>query len=36
MIHDASNAQMQTALTKIEKLDCVKNTPRMMRVETFS
>jgi homoserine dehydrogenase len=35
MIHDASNAQMQTALAKIEKLDSVKNAPRMMRVETF-
>jgi homoserine dehydrogenase len=35
MIHDATNAQMHTALTRIGALDCVKKTPRMIRVETF-
>ncbi len=36
MIHDATNAQMQAALTDIAALDCVKKTPRMIRVETFN
>ena len=36
MIHDATNAQMQKALTSIAALPCVKKQPRMIRVETFS
>ena len=36
MIHDASNAQMETAIAEIAKLTCVKKAPKMIRVETFS
>jgi len=36
MIHDATNAQMETALASIAALPCVKKQPRMIRVETFS
>ena len=35
MIHDATNAQMQTALAGIAALPCAKKPPRMIRVETF-
>jgi homoserine dehydrogenase len=36
MIHDATNAQMKKALEQIAQLSCVKKTPKMIRVETFS
>ena len=36
MIHKASNAQMSEAIRKISELDCVKKTPRMIRVEHFN
>jgi homoserine dehydrogenase len=36
VIHKASNAQINSALAKIAALDCVKKTPRMMRVENFA
>lgn len=36
MIHDATNGQMDKALARISKLACVKNPPRMIRVETFA
>jgi len=36
MIHDATNGQMGKALARISKLQCVKNPPRMIRVETFA
>jgi len=36
MIHRASHAQIQTALSRMGKLDCVKKSPRMIRVEHFS
>lgn len=36
MVHDASNAQMDSALDRISKLACVKRPPRMIRVETFN
>jgi homoserine dehydrogenase len=36
MVHDASNAQMEAALGEIEQLDCVRKTPRKIRVETFA
>jgi len=36
MIHDATNAQIEAALARIGALSCVKKTPRMIRVETFS
>ncbi len=36
MIHRASNAQIQMALDRFGKLDCVKRPPRMIRVEHFS
>jgi len=35
MIHDATNAAMTKALTKIAKLNVVKGTPVMLRVENF-
>lgn len=35
MIHDATNAAMQKALTKIAKLPAVKGKPVMFRVESF-
>ena len=35
MIHRASHAQMTSALARIGKLECVKKTPRMIRVEHF-
>jgi homoserine dehydrogenase len=35
MIHDATNAAMQKALTKIAKLSTVKGKPVMFRVENF-
>jgi homoserine dehydrogenase len=36
MIHDASNAQMRSAIDRIAKLACVKRPPKMIHVETFS
>jgi len=36
MIHDATNGQMSKALARISELPCVKNPPRMIRVETFA
>ncbi len=36
MIHEATHAQMKTALDRIAALDCVKKPPRMIRVEHFS
>jgi len=36
VIHKASNAQINAALEKIGALDCVKKTPRMIRVENFA
>jgi homoserine dehydrogenase len=36
MIHKATNAQMDSALTRIAALDCVKKAPRMLRVEHFN
>jgi len=36
VIHKATNGQMNAALEKIVALDCVKKTPRMMRVENFA
>lgn len=36
MIHDASNAQMRSAIDRIAKLACVKRPPKMLRVETFN
>lgn len=36
MIHDATEAQMQDALARIGKLACVRKTPKMIRVESFS
>ncbi len=36
MIHDATHAQMDRALAQIATLACVKKTPKMIRVETFS
>ncbi len=35
MIHDATNAAMKRALGKIGQLDVVKETPAMIRVESF-
>jgi len=35
MIHDASNAAMNKALSKIKKLPVIKGQPVMIRVETF-
>jgi homoserine dehydrogenase len=35
MIHDATNAQMQSALKEIAALDCVKKAPQMIRVEAL-
>jgi homoserine dehydrogenase len=35
MIHDAPNATMRQALAKIARLDVVKDTPLMIRVENF-
>jgi homoserine dehydrogenase len=35
MIHDATNAAMKRALGKIGQLDVVKETPVMIRVESF-
>ena len=35
MIHRASHAQMTAALKRIDALDCVKQPPRMIRVEHF-
>lgn len=36
MIHEATNAQIEKALSRIGALECVKKTPRMIRVEHFS
>lgn len=36
MIHDATNAQVDKAIARISKLSCVKNPPRLIRVETFA
>lgn len=36
VIHKATNGQMTAALEKIAALDCVKKTPRMLRVENFT
>ncbi len=36
MLHDATLRQMQAALAKLGTLECIKETPRMLRVETFS
>lgn len=36
VIHKASNAQINAALEEIGALDCVKKTPRMIRVENFA
>ncbi len=36
MIHRASNAQIQDALSRMNQLDCVKKKPCMIRVEHFS
>jgi homoserine dehydrogenase len=36
MLHDATHAQMNRALAKIETLGCVKSAPRLLRVENFS
>ena len=36
VIHKASNAQIETALERIGALECVKKTPRMIRVENFA
>jgi homoserine dehydrogenase len=36
VIHKATNAQINAALKKIAALDCVKKTPRMIRVENFA
>jgi homoserine dehydrogenase len=36
MVHTATNGQMNSAIDKIAKLDCVKRPPRLIRVETFS
>ncbi|MGC3988887.1 MAG: homoserine dehydrogenase [Chthoniobacteraceae bacterium] len=36
MIHDATNAQMQSALAEIRALPSVKAEPRLIRVETFA
>jgi len=35
MIHDATNAQMQSALEGIRALPSVKAEPQLIRVETF-
>jgi len=35
MIHDAPNAAMQQALTRIGRLSAVKAPPVMIRVENF-
>ncbi|HEY3898185.1 MAG TPA: homoserine dehydrogenase [Chthoniobacter sp.] len=36
VIHKATNAQIKAALEKIGALECVKKTPRMIRVENFA
>ena len=36
MVHNATNAQINSAIDKISKLACVKGPPRLIRVETFS
>ncbi len=36
VLHKATNGQINAALEKIAKLDCVKKAPRMMRVENFA
>ena len=36
VLHKATNGQMNAALEKIGALDCVKKTPRMIRVENFA
>jgi homoserine dehydrogenase len=36
MVHTATNAQINSAIDKIAKLDCVKRPPRLIRVETFA
>ncbi len=36
MTHRANNAQITKALTQMNALECVKETPRMIRVERFS
>ncbi len=36
MIHKATNAQISSALERLNALNCVKKTPRMIRVEHFA
>ncbi len=36
IIHDATNAQMNLAVERISRLECVKRPPRLIRVESFS
>ncbi|MEP6672510.1 MAG: homoserine dehydrogenase [Chthoniobacter sp.] len=36
VLHKATHGQMNTALEKIGALECVKKTPRMIRVENFA
>ena len=36
MVHTATNAQINAAVDRIAKLPCVKDTPQLIRVETFS
>jgi len=36
VLHKATNGQMNAALEKIGALECVKKTPRMIRVENFA
>lgn len=36
MLHAASHAQISAAVANISQLDCVKRTPRLLHVETFS
>ena len=36
VIHKATNAQIKAALERIGALECVKKTPRMIRVENFA
>jgi len=36
VLHKATNGQMNAALERIAALDCVKKTPRMIRVENFA
>jgi len=36
MLHDATHKQMCQAVDRLSQLSCVKKTPRLLRVETFS